>query len=84
LALTASVRDAVDSVLPPAGRIGRHVATLWFTDAALIASIVHEIRPDCGLRREIQDLGIQLRPMRNDMSEELRAAIVQDDPAAAS
>jgi len=43
-----------------------HVAdALRITDAALIASIVHENPAGLpGLRREIQDLGIQLRPMK--------------------
>ena len=43
-----------------------HVAdALRVTDAALIASIVHENPAGLpGLRREIQELGIQLRPVK--------------------
>jgi len=68
LALTASVRDAVSIPVIASGGAGSaaHVAdALRITDAALIASIVHEKPAGLpGLRREIQDLGIQLRPMK--------------------
>jgi cyclase len=68
LALTASVRDAVSIQVIASGGAGSaaHVAdALRITDAALIASIVHENPAGLpGLRREIQDLGIQLRPMK--------------------
>jgi len=68
LALTASVRDAVSIPVIASGGAGSaaHVAdALRITDAALIASIVHENPAGLpGLRREIQDLGIQLRPMK--------------------
>ena len=68
LALTAAVRDAVSVPVIASGGAGSavHVAeALRITDAALIASIVHENPAGLpGLRREIQDLGIQLRPVR--------------------
>jgi len=68
LALTASVRDAVSIPVIASGGAGSaaHVAdALRITDAALIASIVHENPAGLpGLRREIQDLGTQLRPMK--------------------
>lgn len=68
LALTASVRDAVSIPVIASGGAGSaaHVAdALRITDAALIASIVHENPAGLpGLRREIQELGIQLRPMK--------------------
>ena len=68
LALTASVRDAVSIPVIASGGAGSaaHVADApRITDAALIASIVHENPAGLpGLRREIQDLGIQLRPMK--------------------
>jgi cyclase len=68
LELTAAVRDAVSVPVIASGGAGSaaHVAdALRITDAALIASIVHENPAGLpGLRREIQDLGIQLRPMR--------------------
>jgi cyclase len=68
LALTAAVRDAVGVPVIASGGAGSaaHVAAaLRVTDAALIASIVHENPAGLpGLRREIQDLGIQLRPVR--------------------
>lgn len=67
LALTAAVRDAVTVPVIASGGAGSaaHVAdALRVTDAALIASIVHENPAGLpGLRREIQDLGIQLRPI---------------------
>jgi len=68
LELTAAVRDAVSVPVIASGGAGSaaHVAdALRITDAALIASIVHENPTGLpGLRQEIQDLGIQLRPMR--------------------
>jgi cyclase len=68
LALTAAVRDAVAIPVIASGGAGSaaHVAdALRVTDAALIASIVHENPAGLpGLRREIQDLGIELRPVR--------------------
>jgi cyclase len=68
LALTAAVRDAVSVPVIASGGAGSaaHVAeALRIADAALIASIVHENPAGLpGLRREIQELGIQLRPMR--------------------
>jgi cyclase len=68
LELTVAVRDAVSVPVIASGGAGSaaHVAdALRITDAALIASIVHENPAGLpGLRREIQDLGIQLRPMR--------------------
>jgi hypothetical protein len=43
-------------------------AALRVTDAALIASIVHENPAGLpGLRREIEGLGIRLRPMRDEI-----------------
>jgi cyclase len=68
LELTAAVRHAVQVPVIASGGAGsaRHVAeALRITDAALIASIVHENPAGLpGLRREIQKLGIQLRPMK--------------------
>jgi cyclase len=68
LELTAAVRSAVAVPVIASGGAGsaRHVAeALRVTDAALIASIVHENPAGLpGLRREIQDLGIELRPMK--------------------
>jgi cyclase len=68
LALTAAVRDAVSVPVIASGGAGSaaHVAeALKIADAALIASIVHENPAGLpGLRREIQELGIQLRPMK--------------------
>jgi cyclase len=68
LALTAAVRDAVSVPVIASGGAGSaaHVAeALRIADAALIASIVHENPAGLpGLRREIQELGIQLRPMK--------------------
>ena len=68
LELTESVRDAVDIPVIASGGAGsaRHVAdALRITDAALVASIVHE-NPGglAGLRREIEACGIQLRPLK--------------------
>jgi cyclase len=68
LELTEAVRDAIGVPVIASGGAGsaQHVAdALRITDAALIASIVHENPAGLpGLRREIQDLGIQLRPMK--------------------
>jgi len=68
LELTAAVRDAVSIPVIASGGAGSaaHVAeALRIADAALIASIVHENPTGLpGLRREIQELGIQLRPMK--------------------
>jgi imidazole glycerol-phosphate synthase subunit HisF len=68
LELTAAVRNAVPVPVIASGGAGsaRHVAeALRVTDAALIASIVHENPAGLpGLRREIEALGIQLRPMK--------------------
>jgi cyclase len=70
LALTAAVRDAVGVPVIASGGAGSaaHVAAaLRVTDAALIASIVHENPAGLpGLRREIEGLGIQLRPMKDE------------------
>jgi cyclase len=68
LELTAAVRDAVSVPVIASGGAGSavHVAeALRIADAALIASIVHENPAGLpGLRREIQELGIQLRPIK--------------------
>lgn len=68
LALTAAVRAVVSVPVIASGGAGSaaHVAdALRITDAALIASIVHENPAGLpGLRREIQELGVQLRPMK--------------------
>lgn len=68
LELTAAVRAAVSVPVIASGGAGSaaHVAeALRITDAALIASIVHENPAGLpGLRREVQELGIELRPMR--------------------
>lgn len=68
LALTRAVRDAVSVPVIASGGAGsaEHVAAaLRVTDAALIASIVHENPAGLpGLRRDIEALGIELRPMR--------------------
>jgi cyclase len=70
LALTAAVRDAVGVPVIASGGAGSaaHVAAaLRVTDAALIASIVHENPAGLpGLRREIEGLGIRLRPMKEE------------------
>ena len=67
LELTGAVRAAVSIPVIASGGAGsaQHVAdALRVTDAALIASIVHENPAGLpGLRREIQSLGIQLRPL---------------------
>ena len=68
LALTRAVRDAVDIPVIASGGAGsaQHIAdALRVTDAALIASIVHENPAGLpGLRREIEALGIELRPLK--------------------
>ncbi len=68
LALTASVRDAVSIPVIASGGAGsaRHVAeALRVTDAALVASIVHEDPAGlAGLRKEIEELGVTLRPLK--------------------
>jgi cyclase len=70
LALTVAVRDAVGVPVIASGGAGSaaHVAAaLRVTDAALIASIVHENPAGLpGLRREIEGLGIRLRPMKEE------------------
>jgi len=67
LELTAAVRNAVTIPVIASGGAGsaRHVAeALRVTDAALVASIVHENPTGlAGLRREIEALGIELRPL---------------------
>ena len=68
LVLTEAVRDAVDVPVIASGGAGsaQHIAdALRVTDAALIASIVHENPAGLpGLRREIEALGIELRPLK--------------------
>jgi cyclase len=68
LTLTVAVRDAVGVPVIASGGAGcaQHVAdALRVTDGALVASIVHE-NPSglAGLRREIEALGIELRPLK--------------------
>ena len=67
LELTVAVRNAVTIPVIASGGAGsaRHVAdALRVTDAALVASIVHENPTGlAGLRREIEALGIALRPL---------------------
>jgi imidazole glycerol-phosphate synthase subunit HisF len=68
LELTVAVRDAVNVPVIASGGAGcaQHVAdALRVTDGALVASIVHE-NPSglVGLRREIEALGVQLRPLK--------------------
>jgi cyclase len=67
LELTVAVRNAVTIPIIASGGAGsaRHVAeALRVTDAALVASIVHENPKGlAGLRREIEALGIELRPL---------------------
>jgi cyclase len=69
LELTAAVRGAVSVPVIASGGAGsaEHVAAaLRITDAALVASIVHENPTGLlGLRREIESLGIQLRPLKD-------------------
>jgi len=68
LDLTQRVRDAVSIPVIASGGAGNaeHVAAaLRVTDAALVASIVHENPAGLpGLRREIESFGITLRPLR--------------------
>jgi cyclase len=68
LEITARVRDAILIPVIASGGAGsaQHVAdALRVADAALIASIVHENPAGLvGLRREIESLGIRLRPMK--------------------
>ena len=67
LELTAEVRAAVSIPVIASGGAGnaQHVAeALRITDAALVASIVHENPAGLpGLRRELEGLGIALRPV---------------------
>jgi cyclase len=68
LELTVAVRDAVNVPVIASGGAGcaQHVAdALRVTDGALVASIVHE-NPSglVGLRREIEALGVALRPLK--------------------
>jgi cyclase len=66
LELTAQVRGEISIPVIASGGAGnaRHVAeALRITDAALVASIVHENPAGLpGLRRELEELGIHLRP----------------------
>jgi len=68
LDLTRAVRDAVSIPVIASGGAGSaaHVAAaLRVADAALVASIVHENPAGLpGLRREIESLGIKLRPLK--------------------
>ena len=68
LELTRRVREAVTIPVIASGGAGsaKHVAeALRVTDAALVASIVHEDPAGLpGLRREIELLGIKLRPLK--------------------
>lgn len=68
LRLTALVRDAVSVPVIASGGAGcaQHVAeALRVADAALVASIVHENPAGlAGLRREIEALGVTLRPLK--------------------
>ncbi|HEY5267301.1 MAG TPA: HisA/HisF-related TIM barrel protein [Acidimicrobiales bacterium] len=68
LELTAAVRNAVTIPVIASGGAGsaQHVAdALRVTDAALVASIVHENPAGlAGLRRQIEELGIELRPFK--------------------
>ncbi len=68
LELISLVRSAVDVPVIASGGAGSAqdvVAALRITDAALVASIVHENPSGLpGLRREIERLGIKLRPMK--------------------
>ncbi len=68
LELTVTVREAVHVPVIASGGAGsaQHVAdALRVTDAALVASIVHENPSGLpGLRREIERLGIELRPIK--------------------
>lgn len=68
LELTSSVRASVSIPVIASGGAGsaQHIAdALRVTDAALIASIVHENPSGLpGLRREIEALGVPLRPIK--------------------
>ena len=68
LELTVAVRNAVSVPVIASGGAGsaQHIVdALRVTDAALIASIVHENPAGLpGLRREIESLGIKLRPLK--------------------
>jgi len=68
LELTRQVRDAISIPVIASGGAGnaQHVVdALRITDAALIASIVHENPSGLkGLRAEIESLGITLRPLK--------------------
>jgi cyclase len=68
LHLTVLVRSAVSVPVIASGGAGcaQHVAdALRVTDAALVASIVHENPAGlAGLRREIEALGVTLRPLK--------------------
>ena len=68
LELTRAVRSAVSIPVIASGGAGsaQHIVdALRVTDAALIASIVHENPAGLpGLRREIESLGIKLRPLK--------------------
>ncbi|MGH3733988.1 MAG: imidazole glycerol phosphate synthase subunit HisF [Acidimicrobiales bacterium] len=68
LGLTVTVRDAVSVPVIASGGAGcaQHVAdALRVADGALVASIVHENPTGLmGLRREIEELGVALRPFK--------------------
>ena len=68
LTVTRAVRDAVDIPVIASGGAGcaEHVAdALRVTDAALVASIVHEDPAGLpGLRAQIEALGVTLRPLK--------------------
>ena len=68
LELTSGVRDAVTIPVIASGGAGsaQHIAeALRVCEAALIASIVHENPQGLpGLRREVESLGIELRPWK--------------------
>jgi cyclase len=68
LELTGAVRQAISIPVIASGGAGsaQHVAdALRVADAALVASIVHENPAGLpGLRREIESLGISLRPLK--------------------
>jgi len=68
LELTRQVREAISIPVIASGGAGnaQHVVdALRITDAALIASIVHENPSGLkGLRAEIESLGITLRPLK--------------------
>jgi len=71
LELTAAVRNAISIPVIASGGAGsaQHVAdALRVADAALVASIVHENPAGlAGLRREIEQCGIRLRTMRENV-----------------